>query len=88
MFSLLHWGFPGGVSGKELACRCRRLEPEVRSLSQEYPWRRKWQPTPGFLPGESHGKGSLVGYTVHRVAKSQTRLNDLAHTALLHLIHM
>ena len=24
-------------------------------------WRRKWQPTPVFLPGESHGQGSLVG---------------------------
>ena len=26
------------------------------------PWRRKWQPTPAFLPGESHGQRSLVGY--------------------------
>ena len=26
------------------------------------PWRRKWQPTPVFLPGESHGQRSLVGY--------------------------
>ena len=26
------------------------------------PWRRKWQPTPVFLPGESHGRRSLVGY--------------------------
>ena len=25
-------------------------------------WRRKWQPTPVFLPGESHGRGSLVGF--------------------------
>ena len=24
-------------------------------------WRRKWQPTPVFLPGESQGQGSLVG---------------------------
>ena len=36
--------------------------------------RRKWQPTPVFLPGESHGKGSLAGYTVHGVVKSRTRL--------------
>ena len=28
-----------------------------------FPWRRKWQPTPVFLPGESHGQGSLVGYS-------------------------
>ena len=26
-------------------------------------WRRKWQPTPIFLPGESHGQRSLVGYS-------------------------
>ena len=26
------------------------------------PWRRAWQPTPVFLPGESHGQRSLVGY--------------------------
>ena len=25
------------------------------------PWRREWQPTPVFLPGESHGKRRLVG---------------------------
>ena len=25
-------------------------------------WRRKWQPTPVFLPGESQGQGSLVGH--------------------------
>ena len=27
------------------------------------PWRRNWQPTPGFLPGESHGQRSLVGHS-------------------------
>ena len=29
----------------------------------DYMWRRKWQPTPVFLPGESHGWRSLVGYS-------------------------
>ena len=33
----------------------------VRSLGGKIPWRRKWQPTPVFLPGESHGQRSLVG---------------------------
>ena len=37
--------------------------------------RRKWQPTPVFLPGESHGRRSLVGYSP-RVTKSRTRLSD------------
>ena len=41
--------------------------------------RRKWQPTPVFLPGESHGWRSFVGYSPW-VAKSQTRLSDFAFT--------
>ena len=36
-------------------------------------WRRKWQPTPVFLPGESQGRGSLVGCRLW-VAQSRTRL--------------
>ena len=35
------------------------LDPWVGKL----PWRRKWHPTPVFLPGESHGQRSLVGYS-------------------------
>ena len=38
--------------------------------SGRFPWRRKWQPTPVFLPGESHGQRSLVGYTVQKVMES------------------
>ena len=34
------------------------LIPEVGKI----PWRRKWQPTPVFLPGKSHEQKSLVGY--------------------------
>ena len=30
--------------------------------SGRFPWKRKWQPTPVFLPGESHGQRSLAGY--------------------------
>ena len=30
---------------------------------RKIPWRRKWQPTPGFLPGKSHGQRSLAGYS-------------------------
>jgi len=42
------------------------VDPWVGKIS----WRRKWQPTPVFLPGESHKQRSLEG-TVHRVTKSQ-----------------
>ena len=35
-------------------------------------WRRKWQPTPVFLPGESHGWRSLVGYRPRGCKESDT----------------
>ena len=38
-------------------------ETQVRFLCWEIPWRRKWQPTPVFLPGESHGLRSLAGHS-------------------------
>ena len=38
--------------------RRRKFDPWVGDI----PWGRKWQPTPVFLPGKSHGKRSLVGY--------------------------
>ena len=44
---------------------------------ERFPWRRKWQPTPVFLPGKSHGQRSLEGYSP-RVTKSQARLSDWA----------
>ena len=44
------------------------------------PWRRKCQP---FLPGEFHGQRTLVGYTVHGVAESWTKLSNRIHTQTL-----
>ena len=38
-------------------------ETWVTSLVGKIPWRRKWQPTPVFLPGKSHGQRSLAGYS-------------------------
>ena len=34
----------------------------VQFLGWEDPLEEAWQPTPGFLPGESHGQGTLAGY--------------------------
>ena len=53
-------GLPRWHSGKESAYLCRRFkrhrfDPWFRKI----PWRRKWQPTPVFLPGKSHGQRSL-----------------------------
>ena len=54
---------PGGTSGKEPACQYRRLRCEFDPWFRKIPWRRKWQPTPVTLPGESHGQRSRVGYS-------------------------
>ena len=52
------------------SCSCRALRKHSVWMDSLYfklmgvqrpDWRRKWQPTPVFLPGESHGRGSLVG---------------------------
>ena len=76
-WTLQNLGFPGGAVVKTCQCgrhkRCR-FDPWVGKI----PWRRKWQPTPVFLPGKSNGQRSLAGYspwgykesdTKHRVSK-------------------
>ena len=52
--------FPDGSEVKNLVVV---QETWVQSLGQEDPWRREWQPTPVFLPGESYGQRSLAGYS-------------------------
>ena len=74
IFDFPDWSFLGCSSGKKPACRYRRhkrcrFSPWVRKI----PRRWAWQPTPVFLPGESHGQ--------RRLTKSQTRLKQLSmHT--------
>ena len=63
-FKLLYisFGYPGGCNGKELTCQCKKCKRCKFDLwVMKIPWRRKWQPTPVFLPGESHGQRSLMG---------------------------
>ena len=43
--------------------RASLVAQTVGSLGWKIPWRRAWQPTPVFLPGESHGLRSLAGYS-------------------------
>ena len=38
-------------------------ETQVQPLGGKHPWRREWLSTPVFMPGESHGQKSLVGYS-------------------------
>ena len=53
--------FPWWLRWKRICLQCRRpgFNPWVGKISR----RRKWQPTPVFLPGESHGQRNLVGYS-------------------------
>ena len=52
-------GLPCNSDGQESACNAGDLGsiPGIRKI----PWRRAWQPTPVFLPGDSHGQRSLEG---------------------------
>ena len=71
LYRLARW-----LTYKSTRLQCRRhrrrgFDPWVRKI----PWRRKWQPTPVFLPGKSHGQRSLVGYSPWG-QKSWARLSD------------
>ena len=57
-------GLPRCLSGKESACQCRRHKFNlwVGKIS----WRKKWQPTPEFLPGKSRGQRNKVDYSPWR----------------------
>ena len=79
-------GFPGGASGKEPACWCRRhnrrgFDPGVGKI----PWRRAWQPTSEFLPGESpwtEEPGGLQSMGSQRVEHDWTT----KHSTVSHLL--
>ena len=64
------WGFPGGTSGKEPACQWkRRKRCSFNQWVGKTPWRRVWQPTSLFLPGEPNDTRGWCA-TVHRIAES------------------
>ena len=71
-------GIPSGASGKEPTGQCRshtrhRFNPCVRKI----PWRRPWQPTPVFLPGEPPWTEEPGGPQSVGVTQSQTGLKGL-----------
>ena len=51
--------------------------------SGKIPWRREWQPTPVFLPGESHEQRSLGGYSPQNHKKSD--VNEATEHACTHI---
>ena len=68
--SLYFMGFPGGSEGKASASNAGK--PRFDPWAGKIPWRRKRQPTPVFLPEESHGRRSLVGYSPRGHKESDT----------------
>ena len=78
---LIYKGFPGGAV-IESGCQYRRHEfsPWVGKIL----WRRKWQPTPVFLPGKLHGPRRLAGYSPWGCKELDTA--EWAHTST-RLIH-
>ena len=65
----------GWMDGQIDKCKVISMYPT------QFSWRRKWQHTPVFLPGESHGRRSFVGYSP-QVEKSRTRLSDFTSLSL------
>ena len=78
------WSF-GSASGKEPTYHCRRCKRREFDLwVRKIPWRRKWQPTLIFLPGESHGQRSLVSYSpwCHRESDTTEMIYTQATTII------
>ena len=68
--SMLTKGLPWWLRGQSVCLQCRR--PGFHPWVGHIPWRRKWQPTPVFLPGKPHGWRSLVGYSPWSHKESDT----------------
>ena len=75
------------ASGEESACQYRRPSKQgFDSCVRKIPWRRKWQPTAVFLPGECHGQRSLAGYSPCSCKESDT--TEHRHTQMLPIINV
>ena len=78
------WGFPDGLVIICLQSK-RHRKQGFDYWVRKIPWRRAWQPTPVFLPGEPMDRGTQLA-TVHRDTQSQTRLKRLSKHA--HVFHL
>ena len=74
---ILRQGFSGGLAVENLLAI---QEPRVRSLGREDLLEEEMQPTPGFLPGESYGSRTLVGYSPWGRKESDTTERLSTHT--------
>ena len=80
-------GFPGGASGKESACQCKRrkrlgFDPCIGKIL----WSEKWQATLVFLPGKFHVQRSLLGYSPWGCKESDRTEHMTLNIQGMHLI--
>ena len=71
------------IDVKESACNVRL---RLNSLVRKIPWRREWQPMAVFLPWESHGQRSLVGYSPWGCKESDTH-SDITYKYSYHVYY-
>ena len=67
-----------------IKCLLAMRQTQVRFLVRKIPWRRKWQSTPALLPGKSHGRRSLIGYSPWGRKESDT--TERLHFTSLHFV--
>ena len=82
-------GFPGGSGVKDLPAKVEDVidlgsVPEFNPWVRKIPWRRKWHPTPVFLPGKSHGQWSLAGYSPWGPKESNMTVTKQQHQPFLY----
>ena len=68
-------------------CQCRRCKRlRLSPWVQKIPWRRKWQPTPLFLPGKSQGQRNLMGYSPWR--QKELDMTEQLNTHTHHVLYL
>ena len=83
--SLTQKGFPGGTNGERTCLLMQEMqETWVSPWVGKIPWRRKWQPTLAFWPGESHGLYSQWG---HKESHMTERLSHSPHIVHRREVH-
>ena len=81
-------GIPRWCNSKESTCQCRRYKRHsFNTWVRKIPWRRKWQTTPVFLPGKSHGQRSLVGYSPWDDKESHRTEDSITHIHIWEIVH-
>ena len=77
-------GLPGGSDSK--ASVCNAGDPGFNPWVGKMPWRRNWQPTPVLLPGKSHGRKNLVGYSPWGRKESDT--TERLHFTSINIVYI